>query len=106
MRVRIQGVQAASNYIDVVQSGNDGKGESRAQKSGAGNPDPERGMNSQQHNEDHGGKLRESIGLAENAGAEVAKSGDHVEQGAHDDDANVPAENHDRELPGDLVDDG
>src|ERR1700685_139371 len=88
-----------------MQRGDDGKGESGAQKCGAGDPSPAYAVDLQQENEKDRGDLRKRVGLAKNAGAKIAQSGDGKEHGAGGEDGNVAAENQHRKLPLNLVQD-
>src|SRR5580698_5892311 len=57
----------------VVQGGDDGEDKSGAQKLGARDPNPAGRTNLEQKHKKHGADLREGVGLAKNAGAEVAQ---------------------------------
>src|SRR5271165_3413534 len=99
-------MQALPYQKDIVHPGDNGEGEGEAQEGQAGDPDPPGRVDLVQHDEEYGGYLRESIRLAEDAGAEVAQTGDGVEHGAGAQDGNVAAENQHGELPGNLMQDG
>ena len=94
------------HQINVVQRRNDGQKESRPQKADAGHRNPSDMVELPQHHENNRRDLSKRVGFAENAGAKIAQSRDGVEHRAHREDANVAAENHDGELPRNLMHDG
>src|ERR1700733_13540869 len=91
---------------NVMQRRNDRKSESRAQECGARNPHPAHGPNLKQKNEEDRADLGKSIGLAENAGTEIAQPGYGKQHGAGGENGNIAAENQHRELPLNLVQNG
>src|SRR5580658_29772 len=88
-----------------MQRRDDSEDESRAKKDRAGDPYPAQWANLKQQNEKYRTDLREGVGLAENAGTEVAQSGNGEQDRAGGKNGNVAAEDHDGELPGNLVQD-
>src|ERR1700685_687531 len=88
-----------------MQSGENGEGERGAQKDSARNPYPARRPYGKQQRKEHGGDLREGIGFAKDAGAQIAQSGDGKQHGTGGQDGNIAAEHQHRKLPRNLVQD-
>ena len=88
-----------------MQCGDDGEGESGAQKRCAGDPYPAHPVDLQQENKEDRSDLRKRVGFAKDAGTKIAQPGDGKEHGAGSQDGNVAAENQHRELPLNLVQD-
>src|SRR5947209_16826937 len=59
-----------------------------------------------QHHKNNCCELSKRVCLAENARTKIAQPGNGVKHSADGEDANVAAENHNRELPRNLVDNG
>src|SRR5712675_1669357 len=91
--------QAALHQNDVVQGRDDRKQEGGAQEDGARNPNPTNRPDLKKQNKKHGTDLREGVGLAENAGAEVAQARNGEKHRAGGKDRNIAAEDHNRKLP-------
>ncbi len=89
-----------------MNRGNNREGEDGPEKRQAGDVDPADGVDLQEHDEEYGGDLGEGVGFAEDAGAEVAESGDGVEHGAGGENGYVAAEDENGELPGNFVQNG
>ena len=62
-------------------------------------------MHLQQHHEHDCRKLGKGIGLPKNARAKIAQSGNRVQNGAYQKNADIAAEDHYRKLPWNFVDD-
>lgn len=99
-------VHSFPHQIQIVQRRNNGEKKCCAQKAYAGGPYPSDMVELPQHHKNHSRDLSEGVGFTENAGTKIAQSRDGIEHSAHCKNANIPAENHHRELPGNLVNDG
>ena len=95
--------QTALDEDHVVQRGDDREEEGCAKKNRARNPYPTYRFHFKQKDEKQRADLRKGIGLAEDAGAEIPQSGDREQDGAGGENRYVAAENHNRELPRNLV---
>src|ERR1700722_7425126 len=71
--------QALLNQNDVMQRRNNGEEKSSSKKFCAGDPYPAQRTNLKQKNEKNGADLRESVGLAKDAGRKIAEPGCHEE---------------------------
>ena len=89
------------NY--VVQGRDYGEHESRPKKDSSAYPYPAYRLHFKEKHEEYGADLRKGIGLAENAGAEIPQSGDRKQNGAGGENRDIAAENENRELPWNLV---
>ena len=58
-----------------------------------------------EHDKKHGRDLREGVGFAKNAGAEITQPRDGVKHTAYQKNADVPGENQHRKFPRDQIDD-
>src|SRR5580698_6078623 len=76
------GAQAFSHQKDVVNRRNDGERKRGSQERKAGNGDPALRLYLQQQYEKYRRHLGESVGLTENAGPEVAQSGNREQHRA------------------------
>ena len=98
--------QPLLNQNDVMQGGNDGEQKGGAQEFRARDPDPADWPDLKQQNEKHRADLAQCIGFAKNARAKVAQSRNGEQDRAGGKDGNITAEDHDRVLPRNLVQDG
>ena len=98
--------QTTLHQNHVMQCGNDGEEKGGTKEDRAGDPDPTHRFHFKQKDEKHRTYLRKSIGLAENAGAKIPQSGDREQDCAGGENRNVAAEDQNRKLPGNLVQDG
>jgi len=89
----------------IMQRGDDGEDEGCAKKDGARDPYPTYRLHFKQKHEEDCADLRNGVGFAEDAWAKVSESGDRKEDSAGGENRDVAAENHDRELPRNLVED-
>src|SRR6185437_653517 len=102
----LRGMQALGAEKGVVYARNNGEGESGPQSQETGNIDPLRPMHRQQQDKEHSQHLRGGVGFAEDAGPEIAQAGGGIEDRTHHQDRNIAPEHHDRELPGNAVQQG
>ena len=86
-----------------MQGGGDREEKRRAQEHRARDPYPGHWLDLKQKHEKNGADLGESVGLAEDAGAEVPEPGDREQDGAGGENRDVAAEDQNCELPGNLV---
>ena len=84
--------QALLHQDDVMQRRNDGEEKSSSKELSAQNPYSAQRTNLKQKNEKNGANLRESVGLAKDAGTEIAQAGDGIEHGAGAQNRDVAAE--------------
>lgn len=98
--------QALLNQDDVVQRRDDGEDKGGAEEFDASDPDPAGRVDFVEKNKKDGADLRERIGFSEDAGTEVAESGDGEQNGAGGEDRDVAAENDNRVFPRNFVKDG
>src|SRR5258708_32735845 len=97
--------QAAPHKIDVVKRGENGEEERCAEKKPSREPYPVFSMHLKKHDKKHRRHLREGVGLAKNAGPEVAQPRYGVEHAADEKNADVSRENQHREFPRNEIDD-
>jgi hypothetical protein len=89
-----------------VHPGDCGECEGRPKQHCTGNPYGGVMVDLEQHHKENGRDLGTGVGFAEDARAEIAKSGDSIEHGAGGQDRDIAAEHHDRVFPRNLVEDG
>src|SRR5271155_2480933 len=88
-----------------MQCRNNGESKSGTQKKAAAHGDPRGVVDFEQEHKKYGSDLGESVGFTEDAGTEIAQSGDGVEHGAGGKNGNVATENDHGEFPGNFMQD-
>src|ERR1022692_5192829 len=99
------GPQPVLHEKNVMERRDNRKGEGGAQEDGPCNPYPADWLYGKEHHEEHGCDLRKSVRLSENAGPEIAQSGDCKQHGAGGQDGNIATEDQNGKLPRNLVQD-